>query len=124
MPDDKTPPVDANAEPEGQLAVDVYHTADAIVIRTPIAGVKRSDIQISVTDDVITIKGRRSHDDEVPPENYFTRECYWGAFSRSIVLPTHVLRQKISAQYRDGVLKVVIPKSDQMKTKTVRIVPT
>lgn len=122
MADDTTPP--ASTEPEGQLAVDVYHTPDAIVIRTPIAGVKRSDIGITVTDDVITIKGTRTHDDQVPAENYFTRECYWGAFSRSIVLPAHILKQKIAAQYKDGVLKVVIPKSDQMKSKTVKIVPS
>ena len=115
---------ETSSEPEGQLAVDVYHTDDAIVIRAPIAGVRRTDISISVTNDVITIKGRRALDDPVPSENYFTRECYWGAFSRSIVLPSHVLAQKISAQYRNGVLKIIIPKSDQLKTRTVKITPT
>lgn len=123
MADDSATQKSETPQEEGQLAVDVYHTTDAIVIRTPIAGVKRSDIGITVTDDVITIKGMRRHDDDIPGENYFTRECYWGAFSRSIVLPAHILKQKISAQYKDGVLKIVIPKSEQVKTTTVKITP-
>lgn len=111
-------------EAEGQLAVDVYHTDDAIVIRAPIAGVKKSDITITVTEDVITIKGHRQQSEEVAAENYFTRECYWGPFSRSIVLPAHILKQKISAQYQNGILKVVIPKGDHLKPKVVKITPS
>ena len=117
------PEPSAPHEPEGQLAVDVYHTDEAIVIRAPIAGVKRSDLSINVSEDVITIKGHRNLDEHIAPERYFTRECYWGAFSRSIVLPPHVLAQKINASFKDGVLKIVIPKSEQLKTKVVKIAP-
>jgi len=114
----------ATEEAEGQLAVDVYHTDEAIVIRAPIAGVKKSDLSIMVTDDVITIKGRRHLAEDIPGENYFTRECYWGPFSRSIVLPAHILKQKISAQYHNGILKIVIPKGEDMKPKVVKITPS
>ena len=123
MPEDIQPGVANNDTGEVSLAVDVYHTDDSIVICAPIAGVKRADLQITVTDDVLTIKGTRTRDDDVPPENYFTNECYWGSFSRSIVLPSHILARKCVAKFKDGVLKVVIPKSEQLKTQVVRINP-
>lgn len=106
---------------EGQLALDVYQTKSHIVIVAPIAGVKMSDIKVSVTEDVLTIKGKRALEFDIPEEDYFTQECFWGDFSRSIVLPAAVDASMINATFKDGVLKVTIPKTERTKTKVVRI---
>jgi HSP20 family protein len=106
---------------EGQLALDIYQTPTSIVIVAPIAGVKMDDIDVSVTEDVLTIKGKRNLEFDIPDEDYFTQECFWGDFSRSIVLPASVDSTKITASFRDAVLKISIPKVERVKTKIVRI---
>ncbi len=106
---------------EGQLALDIYQTAGDIVILAPIAGVKLTDINVAVTEDVLTIKGKRNLEFDVPEEDYFTQECFWGDFSRSIVLPAAVDTTRISATFKDAVLKITIPKSEKTKTRIVRI---
>ena len=106
---------------EGQLALDIYQTPRHIVIVAPIAGVKLDDINVSVTEDVLTIKGKRHLEFDIPEEDYFTQECFWGDFSRTIVLPTAVDSTKINAAFKDAVLKITIPKTAQTKTKVVRI---
>jgi HSP20 family protein len=106
---------------EGQLALDIYQTPTHIVIVAPIAGVKMPDIDVSVTEDVLTIKGKRYLEFDIPDEDYFTQECFWGDFSRSIVLPASVDDSKISASFKDAVLKITIPKAERVKTKIVRI---
>ena len=106
---------------EGQLALDIYQTAADIVILAPIAGVKLNDINVAVTEDVLTIKGKRNLEFDVPEEDYFTQECFWGDFSRSIVLPAAVDTTRISATFKDAVLKITIPKSEKTKTRIVRI---
>lgn len=112
------------AEPlkeEGQLAVDVYQTNKEIVIMAPIAGVKPEHVQITITDEVLNIRGRRGLDIKVPEEHYFTRECFWGNFSRSIVLPENVDTNKISAAFIESVLTVTIPKTEKSRIKVVQI---
>ncbi len=106
---------------EGQLALDVYQTKDHIVILAPIAGVKPEDMSVEMTDDVLTIKGKRHFEKIVKDEHYFTQECFWGDFSRSIVLPASVNTGKISAAFTDGVLKITIPKIEKIKSKVIRI---
>jgi len=106
---------------EGQLALDVYQTKDHIIILAPIAGVKLDDMSVTVVDDVLTIKGKRHLEIAVQEENYFTQECFWGDFSRSIVLPASVDSNKISAQFKDGVLKIEIPKIEKIRSKVIRI---
>ncbi len=100
---------DAEAE-MGQLSVDVYESKDQLLIVAPVAGVKLSDINLSVTDDVLTISGERKLDLQIPAEEFLIQECFWGAFSRSIVLPDNVDTTRISAGFKDGILKVSIPK--------------
>lgn len=112
--------------PEGQLAVDVFQTADAFVIVAPIAGVKFSDLAITVSltddkDEVLTIKGQRSFQFDVDAGDYFTQECFWGGFSRSIILPESVDTSKVSASFKDGVLAVRVPKVEKMRTRMIRI---
>jgi len=106
---------------EGQLALDVYQTQNEIVIVAPIAGVKMADINVSVTEDVLTIKGKRYLEFNIPDEDYLTQECFWGDFSRSIVLPSSADTSKINASMKDAVLKISIPRTERTKTRLIRI---
>ncbi len=108
---------------EGQLAVDVYQTKDNIVIKAPIAGVKSDQIDISVSDDMLTLRGERIDDKEVDREHYYVQECYWGAFSRSIILPVATVAEEAQASLKDGVLTVTIPKAVQDKVKMIKVLP-
>lgn len=106
---------------EGQLAVDVYQTPDDVIIISTIAGVKPEDVDITVSGDMVTIRGERSQEEEVETDNYFHRECYWGKFSRSVILPMAVEADKIQANFKNGVLKIVLPKSPEAKMSKVKI---
>lgn len=108
---------------EGQLAVDVYQTKDNVVIKAPIAGVNADNIDISVTEDVVTIRGERKEETEVDREHYYVQECYWGAFSRSVILPTSTVAEKAVAALKDGVLTITIPKVQQEKVKKIKVNP-
>jgi len=108
-------------EYEGQLAIDVFQTNDAIILKAPIAGVKKEDLEISITDDVINIKGERRRGDETGNEIYLSQECYWGPFSRSYILPVAVEHDKVNASLKSGILTVKLPKLEKSKTKLVEI---
>ncbi|MFC1651632.1 Hsp20/alpha crystallin family protein [Patescibacteria group bacterium] len=106
---------------EGQLAVDVYQTPSEIVIKAPIAGVKPEEIEVSIAEDVVTIKGERQSDKTITKENYYYQECYWGTFSRSIVLPVAADTENSNATFKNGILTLTIPKEAKAKTKTVKV---
>lgn len=108
-------------EDDGQLTVDVYQTPDAIVIKSTIAGVKPEDLDVSITNDMVTIRGLRRHDEEVLESDYFYRECYWGGFSRSIILPVDIVSEKADASLKDGILTIRIPKAEALVTKKVKV---
>ncbi len=108
-------------ELEGQLAVDVYQTKDSVVIKAPIAGVKAEDIDVSVSEDVVTLRGERKEEAEVSRENYYVQECYWGSFSRSVILPTSTVAEKAVASLKDGVLTLAIPKVVVEKVKKIKV---
>lgn len=110
-----------SGEYEGQLSVDVYQTEDSLVVRSTIAGVKHEDLEITLNDDVITIRGKRFQEHEVPKEDYFYQECYWGGFSRSIVLPMEVKSAAAKASLKNGVLTVVLPKAVAASSVSVKI---
>ena len=105
----------------GQLSVDIYHTRNEIVILAPIAGVEENAINISLTEDVLVIKGERPSREEVAEQNYYTKECFWGNFSRAIVLPTEADTRNISANFKNNVLEIRIPKSQEKETKIIKI---
>jgi HSP20 family protein len=105
----------------GQLSVDIYHKEKEIVILAPIAGVEEKDVKISVTDDVLVIKGTRIAGEGVNDEDYYTRECFWGSFSRSIVLPEEADSKNISANFDNCVLEIRIPKTELEHTKIIKI---
>lgn len=100
---------------DGQLAVDVYQTADSIIVKAPVAGVKMSDLEISIVDDVLNIKGERRHSDEIMKDDFLVQECYWGSFSRSLILPVASQTDKAEAILKNGILQITIPKSEQKK---------
>jgi HSP20 family protein len=108
---------------EGQLAVDVYQTKDNVVIKAPIAGVTADRLDIEVAEDIVNIRGERVEDKEVDREHYYVQECYWGSFSRSVILPTSTMAEKASAALKDGVLTITIPKVAQDKVKKIKVKP-
>lgn len=111
-----------DAEVEGQLAVDVYQTKESVVIKAPIAGVDPKNLEVAIAEDVVTIRGERVEESEVERENYYVQECYWGAFSRSIIMPVSVNADKAEASLKNGVLSIAIPKIIQDKVKKIRVV--
>lgn len=108
-------------EYEGQLAVDAYQTNDSVVIKAPIAGVKPEDLEISITDEVVNVKGERREISEIQKESYFCQECYWGAFSRSYLLPIAVDAEKAVASLKNGILTITIPKQEKTKTRILKV---
>lgn len=104
---------DAVLKPEeGQLSVDVHETPSEVVVRSAVAGVAAADIDVSVTHDTLTVRGTRHHDAVSHPEAVVhVSECFWGAFSRSIVLPCRVDPDRSDARMRNGVLTVTLPKA-------------
>lgn len=108
-------------ETEGQLSIDVYQTPADIVIKSTIAGVKPENLDIAITNDMVTIRGRREADEELGKDDYFYQECYWGPFSRSIILPIDVQTDKSLATLKNGVLTIKLPKSEKIKTKKIEI---
>jgi len=116
--------IDETQAYEGQLAIDVYETPAEIVIKAPIAGVRPEDLDLLITDDVITIRGQRKKTEGVSEESYLCQECYWGSFSRSYILPVAVDADSAKAALKDGVLSVTIPKEAKSKTRVVPISET
>ncbi|MEK7165159.1 MAG: Hsp20/alpha crystallin family protein [Patescibacteria group bacterium] len=106
---------------EGQLSVDVYSTDKEIVIKSTIAGVQSEDIDISVNNDMLTIRGERAPEDDPKMEEYYYQECYWGSFSRSIILPVEVDSDKVNASLKNGVLTIRLPKVRKTKNISVKI---
>ncbi len=107
-------------EPEGELAIDVYQTENDLVIQSAIAGVKPENLDISIERDIITIKGSR----EKPFEergDYFTQECYWGPFSKEVILPVEVDPDRAEATMKDGILTIRIPKILREKKRKIKV---
>jgi len=106
---------------EGQLSVDVYQTPDKYVVLSTIAGVKPEDIDISINNDMLTIHGKREMKKYIKDEDYLFNECYWGSFSRSIILPTEVEGDKVNAVIENGVLTITLPKSKISKQLSIKV---
>src|SRR3990167_6778196 len=106
---------------EGQLTVDVYQTGDHIIIHAPMAGVKPEDVDVSITRDMITIRGKREHHHEAEVDDYYYQELYWGSFSRSILLPCEVDPDSSEANIRHGLLVLKLPKLDKNRAQHVQI---
>ena|SRR3990167_3467607 len=108
-------------ENEGQLTIDVYQLEDEMVIKSTVAGVKNEDLDITITSDMVTIRGAREREEEIHPQDYYYQELYWGPFSRSVVLPYEIDTESAKAALRDGVLTIRLPKLERSKTKKLKI---
>jgi HSP20 family molecular chaperone IbpA len=113
--------VEEEAEAEGELAVDVYQTASHIIVKAMIAGVKPEDLDVAITRDMITIKGKREKHTEGGGTDYFFQELYWGAFARTIVLPQEVEIEGAEATEKHGLLIIKLPKVDKGKQTKLKI---
>jgi HSP20 family protein len=111
------------SDAEGSLAVDVYQTKDNVIIKAPIAGVSPDDIDVEVAEDVVTLRGERKDIKELDRQDYYVQECYWGSFSRSVILPTSTVAEKAVASLKDGILTITIPKVIQEKVKKIKVKP-
>jgi HSP20 family protein len=100
---------------ENQLAINVYQTPKEIIIKSAIAGVKPEDLKISLHNDLLTIKGHRIEDKSIKEEDYFYKECDFGSFSRSIILPAEVDNQKVDATLENGMLIITLHKTNPNK---------
>ncbi|HEY4502715.1 MAG TPA: Hsp20/alpha crystallin family protein [Candidatus Paceibacterota bacterium] len=106
---------------DGELSVDVYQTPDDIVIRAHVAGVRPDDLDIAITRDMVTIKGKREEAREVEDENYFYKELYWGSFSRTILLPQEIEVEEAQATEKHGLLILRLPKVDKEKQTKLKV---
>ena len=113
MASEEASPISAPEEPledEGELTVDIYDKGDAIVIQSTVAGVKPEDLDISLTNDSITIRGRRERHEDVREDTYYYKELFWGTFSRSVILPEEIEEDISDATLKHGLLTVRLPK--------------
>ncbi len=106
---------------EGHLLIDVYHNAETITIESAIAGVESDDLDISITPESVVIKGTRNRKEKVHKNDYLHQECFWGKFSRSVILPQEIDPDKAQASLKDGVLKIVLPKVHRGTGKKIKV---
>ena len=110
------------ADAEGPLTIYVFQTPSDIVIKSTIAGVKPDELDIAITNDMVTVRGRRDKDENISHDDYFYQECYWGPFSRSVILPVDVEADKAMASLKNGVLTIKLPKAAKLKTKKISVI--
>ena len=106
---------------EGELPIDMYQTPDAIIIRALVAGVNPDDLEISITRDMVTLKGHREEVQECSDEDYFHRELFWGSFTRTILLPEEVIIDEAEAEERHGLLEITLPKLDKDRSTKLSV---
>ena len=105
----------------GALAVDMYETDQDVVIKSSVPGVKTDDLDITITGDTLTIKGETKTEEKVERANYIRQERRYGAFCRSLILPTTIVTEKAKAEFENGVLTLTLPKAEEVKPKTIKV---
>ncbi len=108
-------------EQEAELTVDLYQTQSEIIVQTMIAGVHPDNLNINITRDTITIRGKREENQSINQENYFVQELYWGSFSRTISLPDEVNPEEAEAIEKHGLLIIRLPKIDKNKETKLKV---
>lgn len=112
---------DSEEEFPGQLAVDVYETEDKLVVKARTAGVNKEELDVSISDGILTVSGTLSSGDETDATNWHIQECYWGEFSRTLALPVSVKEDEVEAVLKDGVLTVIFNKIKQEQAKKIQV---
>ena len=115
------PIIEENIPEEGELTVDVYQAPDDIIIKTIVAGVRPEDLDISITRDMVTIRGSREESSEVNKGDYFHNELYWGSFSRTILLPQEIDVDASEASEKHGLLTLRMPKMDKSRQTKLKV---
>ncbi|MBI1957047.1 MAG: Hsp20/alpha crystallin family protein [Candidatus Niyogibacteria bacterium] len=111
----------SSPDPDGQLLVDVHQTPEEIVVQAVVAGVRPEDLDVSITREMVTLRGKREKHREISHDNYFYQELYWGGFSRSIMLPQEVDVDAAEATIKSGMLTLRLPKLDKNRTQKLRV---
>ncbi|MEX1014446.1 MAG: Hsp20/alpha crystallin family protein [Candidatus Paceibacterota bacterium] len=106
---------------EGQLTVDVYHDEDNVIVESTVAGVDPDEIEVNITNDSVTIKGRRKREKKIEDKDFYYQELFWGDFSRTIILPHDVDPEESEASFSNGVLVVTMPIFKKKKAKKVKV---
>jgi len=102
-------------------AIDMYQTDNEIVVKAALPGLKADEVQINITGDVLTLKGETGHEEEKEEKAWHIREQRWGAFERSVALPTEVVTDKAKAEFENGILTITLPKAEEVKPKIINI---
>jgi len=97
---------------EGHLMIDMYENPDAVVVRSFVAGIEPENLEISIHHDMLTIRGHRHDVEEIHDDRFFHRECYWGNFSRSVIIPKPINVDQIRALFKNGVVTIILPKQE------------
>ncbi len=105
----------------GVPVIDMYQTDNDVVVKATLPGMKADDVQINITGDVLSIKGEMKEKNETKEKNYHIREQHWGAFERSVMLPTSIVSDKAQAEFEDGILTITLPKAEEVKPKIVNV---
>jgi HSP20 family protein len=113
--------IDEDTDKDGELTVDVYQTSEMIVVKSMIAGVRPEDLDVSITRDMVTIRGHREEERVASEDDYFARELYWGSFSRTISLPEEVDVDEAEAIEKHGLLILKLPKLDKKKQSKLKV---
>lgn len=108
-------------ENSAPMPVDVYQSQNKLVILAPIAGISIEDISVSITDDILIVSGNRKKPEQTDMQNYFSQECFWGEFNRSIILPVNVDTNKVAAFYKKGILRIEMPILEEEQTRVIPI---
>jgi HSP20 family protein len=109
---------------EGQLPVDVYQTPSEIVLRAFVAGVRAEELNVSISRDMVVIEGARAIREQIPDSDYFNQELFWGSFARKILLPQEVDVENTSANAKDGLLTIILPKLDKARQTKLKVKST
>ncbi len=111
----------AGYEGYGTINLDMMQTNDEIVVKASVPGINPDDLNISITGDTLTIRGEIKKDEEVDKTDYHLREIRYGSFARSVLLPCQVIADKAKAEFENGILKLVLPKAEEVKPKTITV---
>jgi HSP20 family protein len=114
-------PLDDDSGAAGQLPVDVHQTASDIIIRAFVAGVRPDEMSISINRDMVEIEGSRMEREQSTGSDYFTKELFWGSFSRTIMLPQEIDVESSSASAKDGLLTIILPKLDKARQTKLKV---
>ncbi len=107
----------------GAFSVDMYETKDAVVVKAAVPGMSSDDINITVSGDLLTIQGESRQEEETKESTYYVRERHYGTFSRTLSLPTSVVADKAEAEFENGILRLTLPKAEEVKPKVITVKP-